>query len=112
MSPGEWQQEHFDRLATLSAADFDSLVGTDVSLVDERDSTLTVVSIRRYGKSGAADPPGAEERPFEVVLHAATDVCLPQGMHAIELPVSGIVPLFLVPIGPVESGHRYVASFG
>ena len=112
MSPGAWQQEHFDRLAALSAADFDSLVGADVSLVDERGCTLTVVSVQRYGTSGPADPPRAGERPFDVVLHAATGVDLPQGVHAIELPGSGIVPLFLVPIGPVESGHRYVASFG
>ena len=112
MSPGEWQQEHFDRLAALSAADFDSLVDADVSLVDERGCTLTVVSVQRYGRSGPADPPDAAERPFDVVLHAATDVDLPQGVYAIDLPGSGIVPLFLVPIGPVEGGHRYVASFG
>lgn len=109
MGAGEWQQEHFDRLAALSAADFGSLVGADVSIVDERGAALTVVSVTRYGGGG---PTVAGERPFDVAFHAATGVDLPQGMHATDLPGVGIVPLFLVPIGPVESGQRYVASFG
>ena len=112
MGAGEWEQEHFDRLAALSAADFDSLVGADVSILDERGVALTVVSVTRYGGSGSAGPTDAGERPFDVFLHAAVGVDLPQGMHATDLPGIGIVPLFLVPIGPVESGQRYVASFG
>jgi len=108
----EWQQEEFDRLAALTLAHFVALVGTDVSLVDRGDQVLTVVEADRYRRADDADPPDGTDRPFYVVLAGTAEVDLAQGMHATDLPGIGVVPLFLVPDGPADDGHHFVATFG
>ena len=107
-----WQQEEFDRLGTLTATDLEALVGASLQLV-EHGGELRVVAVDRLGPAddrpaGARDGDG----PFDVVLDAAAATDLPQGMHGVDVPGHGVVPLFLVPLGVSEDRRRYVASFG
>lgn len=97
-----WEQEHFDRLGSVTAETFEALVGTTVELVDVG-RALTVRAVERAGDDG---------RPFDVLLTGPPDVELPQATYAVELPEAGVVPLFVVPDLPLEGARHYVVSFG
>ncbi|MFO1351228.1 MAG: hypothetical protein U1F68_11370 [Gammaproteobacteria bacterium] len=51
------------------------------------------------------------ETPFALILHAAHDVMLPQGIYRFHHPSLGVLDLFMVPIGPDARGMRYEVIF-
>jgi hypothetical protein len=56
---------------------------------------------------------GEESRaPFSVVFLGPLEPVLPQGIYRFEHEALGTFELFIVPIGPDETGMRYEAVFG
>jgi len=59
---------------------------------------------------GRSPSPGMRD-PFSLVFRSASKGHVPQRIYRLEHPVMGRLDLFLVPIGPDESGMRYEAIF-
>jgi len=53
-----------------------------------------------------------ERAPFSIVFRGPTEPVLPQRTYQLENDSLGAFELFIVPIGPDESGMQYEAVFG
>ena len=64
----------------------------------------------------AAEPRGdardGHRRPFSVVLRGPRAPILEQRIYPLEHPEMGTLEVFLVPIGPDDTGQRYEIVFG
>jgi len=91
-------------LDTLTIADFETLVDRDVTLrFGEQAQHARVVEVSRRGQA----PEGGRE-PFSVIVESGpNDGYWPQGVHAFVHPDHGELALFMVPLGPGETGMRY-----
>ena len=77
---------------------------------DERlEATLIDVSKVKSKSEGASSPSGRE--PFSVVFRLGDNTYLQQSIYRVEHEEMGALDLFLVPIGPDETGMRYEAVF-
>ncbi len=63
----------------------------------------------------AAEPRGeardGHRRPFSVVLRGPQEPILEQRIYGLEHPEMGTLEVFLVPIGPDDTGQRYELVF-
>lgn len=95
-------------LEQLTIADFKSLEGKPVTLRfgdTEQDGEIIEVSARAGGA-----PQGRE--PFSVVVRSGpVDRHWPQGIYTLDHPDHGPLDLFMVPIGPDDSGMCYEITF-
>jgi hypothetical protein len=63
----------------------------------------------------ANEAPGRSEAvrvPFSIVFRGPVEPVLPQRTYRFEHDALGVFELFIVPIGPDESGMQYEAVFG
>jgi hypothetical protein len=96
-----------DELASLTAEDFRALLGTRFVMPSVPfEAELIEVSDR-----GATSVTGLRA-PFSIVFRGPLQPVLSQGIRHIEHNGLGELDLFLVPIGPDETGMRYEAVFG
>jgi len=56
-------------------------------------------------------PAGFGRAPFTLLFHGPKDAILPQRIYSVEHPVLGVLPIFLVTVGPDARGMRYEAVF-
>jgi hypothetical protein len=99
-------------LERLTASSFAGRVGEQfgVTLDDRSILELELVSV-------APGPPltsEAESRriPFSVVFRGPVEPILPQRIYPLENQDLGAFELFIVPIGPDQTGMQYEAVFG
>jgi hypothetical protein len=99
-------------LEDLTPSSFEKLVGDQFSLTlgDQSRLDLELVSVTP-GPSGGDD---AESRrdPFSIIFRGPLEPVLPQRIYPLENQELGTLDLFIVPIGPDESGMQYEAVFG
>lgn len=104
-------------LKELRLATFEPHVGEEfmIQLVDENQSLIDFSL-----KLAAAQALGIKERDeaahgresFSLIFeHERKDVYLNQGVYAVQNKVLGVFDLFLVPMGPVETGMQYEVIF-
>jgi hypothetical protein len=93
-------------LAALRIGDFSSRLG---AVFDTQTSAgvlpLKLVKVDRAGDSGRAD--GA----FSLLFAAPAGPWLPQAIYPLTHPALGTMEIFLVPIGPLQGGNGYQATF-
>jgi hypothetical protein len=90
---------------------FSELVGAPFRLYPDDGSALDLelVSVTPT----PAHPGDAHRRtPFSVVFRGPQEPVLPQRIYRLEHENLGTFELFIVPIGPDESGMQYEAVFG
>lgn len=106
-------QEDFDRLAGLGRADFQALVGVGLAVASAPGLRLELLAVEEPLPKLQPPPaaPGAREG-FRLMLDGPAEPVLAQGMHPVELPGTGRIPLFLVPVQPEGGRARYEAVFG
>jgi hypothetical protein len=96
-------------LATVTAADFDSLSDREFARVvreGEPPVSLTLVEVRA-GRPG----PGSRD-PFVLTFSGPAQLTLDQGIHPLAHSTMGQLDLFLVPVGRDEEAATYEAVFG
>lgn len=106
----EFEQEDFDRLAGLGRADFEVRVGERLAVASAPGLTLQLLAVEEPSPLGRVTE-GTREG-FSLLLAGPAAPVLAQGMHPVELPGAGRLPLFLVPLQTVEGEARYQAVFG
>lgn len=92
----------------LTVDDFSDLKEQEIKLrFGDQEQTAQILEARET----PGGMPGGRT-PFSVVLRSgAPDKYWPQGTHTIIHPSRGELELFMVPIGPDETGMRYEISF-
>jgi hypothetical protein len=96
-----------DELASLTAEDFRALLGTRFVMPSVPfEAELIEVTDR------AAPSVTGLRAPFSIVFRGPLQPVLSQGIRRVEHNGLGELDLFLVPIGPDETGMRYEAVFG
>lgn len=92
----------------IAIDDFRGLIGRNVTLKfghQTQDGTVVEVAKAPGGLDGG-------RTPFSVVVRSGpVDQHWPQGTYALVHPDHGELPLFMVPIGPDESGMCYEVNF-
>jgi hypothetical protein len=95
----------------FTPATFSELVGEPFRLLldDGSGLDLELVSVT----PAPVRPGEARERePFSIVFRGPTEPVAPQRIYPLENEHLGAFELFVVPIGPDESGMQYEAVFG
>ena len=95
----------------FTVSTFSELVGSPFSLRLDDGSAL---ELELVDATPAPSHPGeARERaPFSIVFRGPTEPVLPQRIYPLENETLGAFELFIVPVGPDESGMQYEAVFG
>lgn len=95
-------------LDKLSIDDFRELIGQEIDLSFANESQSGTV----IGVTEAGGQRWGGRAPFSVVVRSGpVDRHWPQGTYTLKHPVHGPLDLFMVPIGPDESGMCYEISF-
>lgn len=92
-------------LASISAEQFENWLDQEFRLAAGEGIPLRLAEVRRGGQS--ARPGGA----FALTFLAPRGQFLPQAIYPIEHPGLGRQEIFLVPLGPQDSGNAYEAVF-
>lgn len=93
----------------LDKQDFESLPDNEVTIHFREDyilkaAIISVIAGMPYAKSARI--------PFSVIFRTELkDIYFSQGTYPIIHPTKGIVPVFLVPLGPDDKGMKYEAVF-
>ena len=97
-------------LDKLTSADFLAHLNDKftLSLPDGSQYTLTLVKVTELGE--AAGETG-RRRSFSLIFRGPLDMRLPQQIYLIIHPKLGSLQIFIVPIGPDQTGQRYEAIF-
>jgi len=69
---------------------------------------LELVSVETRGRF---DPARDKRQVFSIVFRGASDSNLPQSIYRLTNETLGVMELFLVPLGPDETGTLYEAVF-
>lgn len=94
-------------LNTLSAADFESLVGQSLSFEFAAGAiALELIEVRIIKNPSPRAAP-----PFSLLLRGPRSSPLIQGMYRLQHPVHGTLELFMVPLGPDPHGMAYEVIF-
>lgn len=100
-------------LDQLTCGHFEPLLNKGFVIHIGAEQTVDVVLIQvqplpaQPGRGG--QPP--KRQPFSLVFRGPLHFVLPQRIHEVEEPTLGKIAIFLVPIGPDDSGQRYEAIF-
>jgi hypothetical protein len=95
-------------IATLTAADFEPHVRDEFQIASPTGKiavSLKLVEVHRLGR--AVRPDGA----FSLLFLSPPGPIYPQGTYPLTHATLGTLDLFLVPLGPNDSGNRYEAVF-
>ncbi|QBB71907.1 hypothetical protein ELE36_16930 [Pseudolysobacter antarcticus] len=94
-------------LNTLSAADFESLVGQNLSFEFAAGAyELELVEVRPI-----RNPSPREAPPFALILRGPRNSPLQQGVYRVQHPERGPLDLFMVALGPDAHGLVYEIIF-
>lgn len=99
-------------LATLTHATFAAHQGTafELRLADGKSVPLTLAEVRKLGANRSAN--GAKREAFSLTFRAPTrEFYVPQQVVALDHAALGRIELFVVPIGPDQTGMRFEAIF-
>jgi hypothetical protein len=102
-------------LGEFTQATFADLLGetfrvTDDAQVIEMELVAANAATLRSGER--ATTPSGNREPFSIVFNGPLEPVLPQRIYRFEHEKLGAFELFIVPIGPDESGMQYEAVFG
>jgi hypothetical protein len=95
-------------LATVTAADFEAVLGQSGRVTTDQATCPAVVSKVRPLRQAAR---WQKRDSFAVEFRVSTDHLLPQGMLRVELPGWPPLEIFCVPVQPVDGGFIYEATF-
>ena len=70
---------------------------------------LELIEVAEIGAE--TDGGSAGRKQFSLIFHESDSTYVPQRIYAIKHPTLGWLDLFLVPIGPDQTGMRYQAVF-
>ena len=96
-----------DELASLTAEDFRAYLGARFAM-PSGPFEVELIEVSDPGTTGVT----GLRAPFSIVFRGPLQPVLSQGIRHIEHNGLGELALFLVPIGPDETGMRYEAVFG
>jgi hypothetical protein len=96
-------------LDKLTQLDFAPLVADRFRLVE----SAVILELELLSAETASDRghQGLSRQPFSLVFRGPHEPLLPQRIYSLRHPSLGALEIFLVPIGPDESGQRYEAVF-
>lgn len=79
----------------------------------EHDFEVELIEAAQLSDSTSPPLPAGQSRrtPFSLVFRSAPSLRLPQSIYRLQHEQIGSFELFLVPIGPDQSGMRYQAIF-
>jgi hypothetical protein len=95
----------------LTLEHFAPLVGRTLQVVKEGylPYPVTLISAKPLGRRATAIP--MTRPPFDLRFSGPGPGYLPQDLWTVEHPELGLIPVFLVPLGPTEGGFLYQALF-
>ena len=98
---------------TLTQADFAACLGDTFRVQLDSNDVLDVELIEATVKPVGGEPAsgGAKREPFSLVFRGPKDRHLPQKIYQLDHDRLGQLHIFLVPIGPDESGMCFEAIF-
>ncbi len=90
---------------------FETYVGTNFQVTtDHGNATVQLAAVRPLAMAYRPPPHGRE--PFSLIFRAESrEFFLPQSVYRIWHPVLGDLDVFLVPVGPDETGMCFEAIF-
>ena len=94
-------------LENLNIATFADKVGDTFRLQQDSGEPFELELIEARGTAGQSD----HREPFSIVFRAPAEPVLDQRIRRLEHDELGALELFLVPIGPDDTGMRYEAVF-
>jgi hypothetical protein len=100
-------------LAELTLATWREYLGSHFSLRygDGKAEELTLIEAANLG--GGRPVAAGKREPYTLIFRAPSrDFLTPQRIYPLSHPALGELEIFLVPIGPDESGMRFEAIFG
>jgi len=96
-------------LESLTHGSFETLLGQRFELSSEpASSCLELICAEPLDSRGKA--PGARQ-PFHLIFRGPRELVLAQRIYALTHSAFGVLEIFLVPIGPDQSGQCYEAVF-
>jgi hypothetical protein len=101
------------RLAELTLATWQEHLGSHFSLRlgDGKAEELTLIAAASL--SGGRPVTAGKREPYTLIFRASSrEFLAPQRMYPLSHPALGELEIFLVPIGPDETGMRFEAIFG
>jgi hypothetical protein len=97
-------------LQDLTPSSFEEHLGTRFRIHSEGEAPLEaeLFQVARHEEHG-----GPRKQPFSILLRIPREIrtILPQSIYRVEHDQLGTMEIFLVPVGPDESGMRYEAVF-
>jgi hypothetical protein len=97
-------------LSSVTHKDFEACLNQSFTVRSENQDGLEIELIQ-VKLIGDGDPEKDTRQAFSVLFRGSNDHSLAQSVYRIENETLGELQLFLVPIGPDESGMLYDASF-
>ena len=98
-------------LDQLTRATFEPLLGKRFVALMTEGQTVEMELIEARALPVHPGSKGPRREPFSLVFRGPRKFVLPQCIYHMEQAALGTVEIFLVPIGPDESGQRYEAIF-
>lgn len=99
-------------LEDFTAATFSGRIGQVFRvLADAAPLDLELLAAREAPR-GVDDVAGGVRTPFSIVFRGPFEPVLPQRIYKFEKEDLGTFEIFIVPIGPDETGMQYEAVFG
>ncbi len=101
--------ERMDILLTLEH--FAPLVGATLQVVKDGYQPYPITLLSAEPLRDKPPPIAMTRPPFDLRFSGPGPGYLPQDLWAVEHPDLGVIPLFLVPLGPKDGGFLYQALF-
>jgi hypothetical protein len=101
----------FPVLTDLTLATFEPRLGESFRIALDEGQGVDVELVEAVASAGGGARGEGLREPFSIVFRGPYEPVLPQRIYRIEHDELGALEIFLVPIGPDESGMRYEAVF-
>ena len=100
-------------LDQITLGQFESLLNKQFAIHVDGDKTVDMVLIEARGLPAQPGRDGQppKRQPFALLFRGPRAFVLPQRIYEVEEASLGKLGIFLVPIGPDDSGQRYEAIF-
>ena len=96
--------------STINLEDFETCLGQTFMVTPEHGDGVEL-ELFQVKPLGTINPEAVTHRPFSVLFRGPLEPMLAQQMYRVENSNFGEYSLFLVPIGPDQSGMVYDATF-
>src|SRR5690349_8650420 len=98
-------------LESLTCEMFARHLGETFRVFADAEHYLDVELIEAVEVPSSAPPSVAQRTPFSIIFRGPRAIVLPQQIYRIEQEQLGALEIFLVPIGPDQTGMCYQAIF-